>query len=246
MVGANTIERVDQPTPAQPTRILLRESFALVARNLGSLTSLVAICMLVYLGVSSLEEYVFKAVHFVYDPAKATDQQFFIREIIGNLDTTIPLIPIWVGIYGVIFAILAKEPNPQSGFSAAWKRFFPAVTLGLITDILAIAIDYGLRKAHVRDDFQVGSITIYLLLTTPLMLSLPAMVGLRMGMWESVVYSLRRFEEAPWTYFGYYIGAMVIAVSGFLACGVGLMITMPVYAAAMAMLISGGSLSRDR
>ena len=219
-----------------PSKMLLRESIALALENsrvLVPLSSLwLAVTALVFWSIDPFLS-LFK---FTYDPAKATDQKFLIYEIINNVITTVILYPLWAGIYGVVASILRKESEPVKGFSAAWKRFVPVVVLGLITDVLSIAVDYGFRKSGVGEESALDIIA-NIAITSPIMLSFAAMVALNMGPWRATVFSLRRFEEHPWKYFAYYLAAAVASIFGIFLCGFGIIITIPVFAIAMSLLV---------
>jgi hypothetical protein len=239
-VAYNT-KSMDEPIPAKPSRLLLRVSVATVIRFAGPLIGLSGLCLLVGLGLVYAFDPFLKLFQFVYDPAKATDGQFLFYDGLSYFLLSSLAYPLWAGVYGVAFAILAKSPNPATGFKEAWKRFLPVAVLGFFVDVAWLGIDFGLHKAHMSDEAaQFPSLLLYTIVTAPIMLSLPAIVGLRMGVIQSVAYSVKRFEEAPWVYFGYLLGALGIASIGILMCGVGVVFTLPVYAMAMAMLVAGG------
>lgn len=227
-----------EPMSAKPSRALLRAAFAFVVHNVRVFVPLAGTCLVVGIGISYALEPLLKMMGIVYDGAKATDQQFFTYEVIGNLATTLFIYPLWAGLYGVAFEIVREQPNPDKGFSVAWTKFVPVVILGLLTDAISIAIDFGLRKANLGDDL-LYSLLLYSVVSAPLMLSLAAMVGTDMGMWQSIVYSFKRFEEHPFKYFSYYVAASLLAFAGVLACGFGILITLPIFPFAMVLLVEG-------
>jgi hypothetical protein len=229
-----------EPAPAQPDRKLLRASVALVVKNPGPLVWFSAATAIVGFALLAGFDPVLQHFGLVYDPVKSSDKMFFIFDGGSNLLQALILTPLWAAVYGVAFAIVRQEEKPAKGASAAWTSFFPAISLALVLDAMWVGIDFGLRKVHLDTDF-IASLILYSAVTVPLMLSFAAIVGLKMGPIEAVLYSLRRFEEAPWTYFRYYMNATFLACSGILLfCG-GVVITLPIFAIAMAMLVAGGN-----
>ena len=227
---------MDQADPIMPSRVLLRQAFAIGLANANMLVPLSGISIIVLTCIITGFDPAMQAIGLHYDDAKATIPQFLLYDGLNNLALNILINPSWAGVYGVAFAILRKDPRPSRGFAAAWTTLLPVLLLGLITDIPSIAIDYGLRHTALGDESPV-SLIIYAILSAPIMLSLAAIVGLRMGAFRSVAYSLRRFEENPWLYFGYYLGAISMACVGVVFCGFGVMVTLPIFVMAMAMLV---------
>ena len=68
---------------------------------------------------------------------------------------------------------------------------------------------------------------------------IPAIVGLGLGLGEAFSYSFGRVMAKPFSYLGYYIAANFLAGLGALACGIGIILTLPILYVAMAVLVTG-------
>jgi uncharacterized membrane protein len=85
-----------------------------------------------------------------------------------------------------------------------------------------------------------GSLIAYalsLVVSAAFVLAVPAVVQLNMRPLDAIAYSVRRFAIRPLPFLGYYLGALVLGLSGALACGIGLVFTLGVLFVAPTLLM---------
>lgn len=145
--------------------------------------------------------------------------------------------PIWAGITGIVFRLLDNDPEAIKGFSVLQSRYSSIVAVSLLCSVPPLLVGYVLRV--MLPDVLAGGLTgvVTLIVDAAFVLALPAVVRFGVGPADAIAYSVRRFASKPIMFLGYYLGAVVLSLSGLLACGFGVLITLGVLFVAPALLM---------
>ena len=164
-----------------------------------------------------------------------------LNHLIGGAAATVisalVVIPIFAGFTGVVFRLFDGDDDPIKGFSVLQKAYTSVVSMTLMAKMPVVFAQAVIWLALPHSAARFASTAIEALVDAALFLALPAMVRFGMRPWEAIIYSLRRFGEKPFAYLGYYIGAFVLACSGLLACGLGVLLTLGMLIVAPALLV---------
>jgi hypothetical protein len=147
------------------------------------------------------------------------------------------VIPIWAGIYGVVFRLLDNDPVPLMGFSALQKSYLSVVSVSLLASVPTSIFTLILRWMMPDILAEVVSWGVGLLVGAVVMLSVPAIVRYGLRPVDAILYSARRFGSRPFVYLGYYVATALLSLVGIFACGIGVLFTLGVWVVAPALLL---------
>ena len=168
-------------------------------------------------------------------------KDWWMSGVINQAAAAFVIIPIFAGIYGVVFRLFENDPEPLKGFSILQKRYIPAALFSLYVGLPTLLIRFVIRQAMPSFVGGVVASCLGVFIDAAAFLALPALVRFDLKPLDAVLYGLRRFGEKPLAFIGYYLGATILGLSGLLACGVGVIVTLSVMIVAPALLLGDAS-----
>ncbi len=237
---APQLDPIEQREPL-PSVALLGEAWRINFANLGTFVPLVLILMLVAVGVVGVQVAMVFANGIPKQPQELTDTQWLTSVAMGALLSAFFVYPFSAAIYKVCYNVFERSPSPLDGLKVFFKYYLPCAFLGLVVSVLTVAAEFAIRKAPAAGlaDLVIGA-----LINFPILLVVPAMVRFNMPLGKSIQYSIRRIADRPVGMLGYYIAASVLAVSGIIACCVGMIVTACIAQIALALLMPGFDFNR--
>jgi hypothetical protein len=166
-----------------------------------------------------------------------TGPDILVGGLINAVASAFIVIPIFAGIYGIVFRLLDNAPDPVMGFSVLQRKYSSVAAVSLIGSAANLAIHFSLWMSlgSTAGSFVYGLVSI--VLGAMFGLALPALIRFDLTPLDAIAFSVRRFAMCPWAFIGYFFGASLMAVSGMLACGVGILFTLGVLIVAPALLL---------
>jgi len=226
-----------------PSTGLLAVAWRTNFENLGAFLPLVCIEMLVVGAVIGAQlAYVFSS-GIPQRPSQYTDAQWFLSVGVGAAVSCLFVFPFSACIYKVCFNVFERSPAPLEGLRVFAKHYVPCFVLGFCVTALTTVAEFFVRKNAGGAASFVNAI-IGTLINFPVLLVIPAMVRMELPLGKAVQYSIRRISENPLAMLGYYIGASILAVSGVIACCVGIIVTACLHQIALALLMPGFDFNR--
>jgi hypothetical protein len=137
--------------------------------------------------------------------------------------------PLQVGIYIVSAKLLQRQSCPFSDFFSGFHYFKPLIIFGLIYGVLGAMGDLLQHYLLLSIMFHLISLVYGLVfLFTPLLV-----VDRRLSLWEAMELSLKTVGRRVWKLLGFVFLGGLLVVAGFIALGVGVLVTLPLFSAAI-------------
>lgn len=145
--------------------------------------------------------------------------------------------PIFAGIYGIVFRMFDGDPEPVKGFSVLQQKYGQVAMVAALSALPPLFLRFVIWLTWSGFPGSGVSRAIELIWAALVFLALPTLIRFNCTPLQAFTYSIRRFAEKPLAFLGFYLGVLVLAISGALACGVGVLFTMGVLLVAPALLV---------
>jgi hypothetical protein len=230
---------VAAPGSTEPTIALLGHAWRVVMANVWMLAGLSGLGVAASGAHFIVSKIILNLMGISDHAVKTSNIDWLISASVNTVLSVFIVIPIYAGLYGVVFRIIGYEENPLQGFSVLSKKFMPVVTAQLIFTVPLVLLEFVLRQSLSHTVAQLISGLVDLVGGAAFMLTTAAIIKLDLSAANAISYSLKRFFSKPFAFLGYSLGATILSISGVLACGVGFLLTFAVSIVAAALLITG-------
>lgn len=137
--------------------------------------------------------------------------------------------PMMIGLILITLRLLDKsEPAPQAGdVFQGFAYFLNAFLLVLVSGAISIAGSLVLNLVPCIG--QIASIFFSFGLGTALMFAPFLIAEKKMDFWPAAMESIEKVKTNFWPFFGFYVVASILGSLGAIACGIGIIVTLPLY-----------------
>jgi len=148
--------------------------------------------------------------------------------VIGGATGGILAGPMFAGLFLITLGLLdKKEPKPDIGtVFKGFDYFLNAFLFWLVWGVL-VFVAVGLLSL-IACVGQLLSVILIIALKTLLMFALFLIVDRRMEFWPASMESIRRVKGSFFPLLGFMVIVMVIGMVGTIACGIGVVVTLPI------------------
>ena len=220
-----------------PATAMLGEAWQITFRNLGVFFPVALLEVLGAVAFGALTFVVERSFVVSARPLVYTNAQWFLTRCLSGFGQCVFTMPYEAAASAVSLLVIQRAAAPLDGLRAFGRFFVPAFLYGLLMQSVLTMFEF-LVRLYIPEFASLLNIIVAAVVAIPFMLVIPSMVRYEYSLTQAIQYSTSRVMRNPFSFTGYSIGAGILAISGVIGCGIGVLFTICVARVAMMLLFA--------